>query len=70
MAGEMSLSKPFLEGDKDQLLVMPKIRGPTQMLTQGSDLTSGPVTLQCLIQSGARAALTTGATLSGLSLVS
>ena len=40
------------------------------METQGSDWTSGPVTLQCLIQSGARAALTTGATLSGLSLAS
>ena len=40
----MSLSKTFLEGDKDQLLVMPKLGGPTQMVTQGSDWTPGPVT--------------------------
>ena len=64
------LSKTFLEGDKDQLLVLPKIWGPVQVIAKGSDRTKDLSPLSDLSRVGARAGMTTGATLSGPSLAS
>ena len=46
------LVKTFLEGNKDQLLVLPKIWGPVQVIPKCSDWTQGAVTFEWLIQSG------------------
>ena len=51
MAGEMSLLKTFLKGDKNHLLILPDVRGPVQIVAQCSDRTEGPVRLEGSIQS-------------------
>ena len=51
VAGEKSLSKPFLNEIKTKLLVLPKVRGPVQIVAQCSDRTQGPIQLEGLIQS-------------------
>ena len=51
MAGEMSLSKPFVKGDKNHLLILPEIGGPVHIVAQCSDRTEGPVRLEGSIQS-------------------